>query len=129
MVEHLTEEGFRERIFDYSKSHDFKYTGQLPVIVDFYAEWCGPCKMLSPIIEDLAKEYEGKVIIYKIDTDKEEKLTRLFGIRSIPSILFIPLTGGPVMELGAKTKKQMQEYIKNLFDIPAPKETKGLENK
>lgn len=129
MIEHLTEEAFREKVFDYTKSQDFKYIGKLPAIIDFYAEWCGPCKMLSPILEELAKEYDGKLVIYKVDTDKEEKLAYMFGIRSIPSILFVPLEGGPTMEHGAKTKKQMEEYIKNLLDIPEPKEPKGIENK
>lgn len=129
MIEHLNEETFREKVFDYTKSQDFKYIGKLPALIDFYAEWCGPCKMVSPILEELAKVYEGKLVIYKIDTDKEEKLAYMFGIRSIPSLLFVPLEGGPTMEHGAKTKKQFEELFKTLFDIPVPKEPKELDNK
>ena len=81
MIEHLTEEAFREKIFDFTKDKEFKYKGTKPALIDFYAQWCGPCKMVSPILEELAKEYEGKVDIYKIDTEKEQTLPSIFGIQ------------------------------------------------
>ncbi|MGL4293354.1 MAG: thioredoxin [Bacteroidales bacterium] len=126
MIEHLNEETFREKVFDYTQSQDFKYIGKLPALIDFYAEWCGPCKMITPILEELAKEYEGKVAIYKIDTDKEEKLAYMFGIRSIPSLLFVPMDGGPMMEHGAKTKKQMEEYFHKILGVNPPAEPKEI---
>jgi thioredoxin 1 len=85
-MEYLTNQTFKERIFNYEENKDWKFEGELPCIIDFYADWCGPCKMVSPILETLQKEYEGKINIYKIDTDKEAELSSVFGIRSIPSL-------------------------------------------
>jgi len=109
-VKYLTTEEFIKEIFDYkSNPQKWVYKGDKPAIIDFYADWCRPCKMVAPIMEELAVEYEGQVNIYKVDTDKEKELAgAVFGIRSIPSILFIPVNGQPTMYTGAFQK---QHYI------------------
>ena len=119
----LTAEGFREKIFDYTKDEDWKYAGTLPAIVDFYADWCGPCKAVAPVLEELSNEYEGKVVIYKIDTDKEEELSALFGIQSIPTLLFIPMEGAPMLQKGAIPKIAFQQGIEERLLAPATKES------
>ncbi|HEY0041480.1 MAG TPA: thioredoxin [Flavisolibacter sp.] len=107
----LTGEGFRENIFDYAKEEEWKYKGSLPAIVDFYADWCGPCKAVAPVLEELSEEYKDKVVIYKIDTDKEQELSTLFGIQSIPTLLFIPTDGQPMMQKGAIPKNAFKQII------------------
>ena len=102
---------FREKIFDYENEQEWKYRGELPAIVDFYAEWCGPCKAIAPVLEELSIEYSGKLLIYKIDTDKELELSSLFGIQSIPTLLFIPKTGSLMMQKGALPKQVLQQVI------------------
>jgi thioredoxin len=99
-MEHLTKETFLEKVFDYEKSQDWKFAGDKPCIIDFYADWCGPCKMLAPILEELDKEYDGKIDIYKVDTEDQQELAQVFGIRSIPSMLFCPMEGEPQMTVG-----------------------------
>jgi thioredoxin 1 len=111
MTIHLTTEEFKKKIFDYSANDEWKYEGQLPAIVDFYADWCGPCKMVAPILEELAKEYEGKLIIYKVDTEQEQELSGVFGIRSIPTFLFIPVAGQPMLQPGAFPKNVFKQVI------------------
>lgn len=107
----LTADGFKEKIFDYTNEEAWNYKGSLPAIVDFYADWCGPCKAVAPVLEELSKEYEGKLLIYKIDTDKEQEISMLFGIQSIPTLLFIPVNGNPMMQRGAIPKKAFQQVI------------------
>lgn len=118
----LTAEGFRENIFDYTKEEEWKYAGSLPAIVDFYADWCGPCKAVAPVLEELSNEYDGKLVIYKIDTDKEEELSALFGIQSIPTLLFIPLEGAPMLQKGAIPKNAFQQVIEDRLLSSASKE-------
>jgi thioredoxin 1 len=113
-MEHLTSKTFKEKVFNYEKNKEWKYEGNLPCIVDFYADWCGPCKMVAPVLEDISKEYAGKIYIYKVDTDKEQELAAAFGIRSIPSILFIPQNGQPQMSMGALSK---ESFIKAINEI------------
>ena len=110
-LEHLTKQTFLEKVFNYEINKEWKFEGKLPAIIDFYADWCGPCKMVAPLLEELSKEYEGKIDIYKIDTEAEQELASAFGIRSIPSILFIPLTGQPHMAVGALPKDAMKNAI------------------
>ena len=88
---HLTTEKFKEFVFDYKTEQEWKYKGSLPAIIDFYADWCGPCRMVAPVLEELAKEYEGRLLIYKVNTENEPELSAVFGIQSIPTFLFIPL--------------------------------------
>jgi thioredoxin 1 len=107
----LTAEEFREKIFNYESGEEWKFKGALPAIVDFYADWCGPCKAVAPILEELSIEYSGEVDIYKIDTDKESELSSLFGIQSIPTLLFIPLNGNPMMQKGALPKNVLKQVI------------------
>lgn len=118
-MEHLTLETFKEKVFDFEKSQEWNFSGERPAIIDFYADWCGPCKMVAPILEELSKEYQGKVDIYKIDTDKEQQLAGMFGIRSIPSILFIPKEGQPQMAQGALPKPTMKKAIEEVLLSPA----------
>lgn len=107
----LTAEKFKSDIFDYTTETEWKYKGTLPAIIDFYADWCGPCKMVAPILEELSNDYNGKIVIYKVDTEVEQELSAVFGIRSIPSILFIPKEGQPMMQPGALPKNVFREVI------------------
>ncbi|MCX7833559.1 MAG: thioredoxin [Ignavibacteria bacterium] len=114
-MEYLTEQTFKEKVFNYDVNTEWKYEGDMPCIVDFYADWCGPCKMISPILEELATEYDGKIKIYKVDTDKEQNLAAIFGIRSIPSLLFIPKEGTPQMAVGAMSKDGFVQAINEIL--------------
>ena len=107
----LTAEDFKSRIFDYEKEETWNYKGKLPAIVDFYADWCGPCKAVAPILEELAIEYDDQLVIYKIDTDKEAELSSLFGIQSIPTLLFIPMEGDLMVQKGALPKNVLKQVI------------------
>lgn len=107
----LTTEDFKKKVFDYTSNEEWKYEGTLPAIIDFYADWCGPCKMVAPILEELSKTYDGKLIIYKVDTEVEDELAAVFGIRSIPTFLFIPLQGPPMLQPGALPKNVFEKVI------------------
>ena len=109
----LTTEQFKSDVFDYTTEKEWKYKGTLPAIIDFYADWCGPCKMVAPILEDLSNEYKDKIVIYKIDTEAEQELSAAFQIRSIPSMLFIPMNKQPMMQAGALPKENLIEAIEN----------------
>jgi len=115
MTEHLTKETFLSKIFDYENNKDWKFEGDLPCIVDFYADWCGPCKMIAPVLEELSEEYKGKINIFKINTEQELELSSAFGIRSIPSLLFIPKTGQPQMAMGALPKESLKQVIDDVL--------------
>jgi thioredoxin 1 len=114
-MEHLTKQTFKDKIFDFEQGKEWNYKGDLPCIIDFYADWCGPCRMVAPVLEELAKEFEGRIHIYKVDTEKEQELAGMFDIRSIPSILFVPKTGQPQMSLGALPKANFVEQINKLL--------------
>lgn len=112
----ITKSEFLKRVVDFEKSsEEWKYLGDKPCIVDFYATWCGPCKSISPILEELAAEYADKIYIYKVDTDKEQELAAAFGIRSIPTLLFVPLNGQPQISQGAMSKNMFKETIENVL--------------
>lgn len=113
----LTKQEFIDNIFDYENKQEWEFAGDKPAVIDFYADWCGPCRMLSPIMDELSKEYEGKIDIYKIDTEKEQELAAAFGIRSIPSVLFIPLNDKPRMSVGALPKEKFKNAFKEIFGI------------
>ena len=114
-VIYLTKETFKQKVFDYEANEEWKYEGSVPCIVDFYADWCGPCKQISPILDELAKEYDGKIIIYKVNTDKERELSAAFGVRSLPSLLFIPTDGQPQLAKGAMPKEGFVNAIKQVL--------------
>lgn len=118
MVKHLNMASFKDRVHDFDKDgSNWNFKGDKPCIIDFYADWCGPCKMLAPILDEIAKEYEGKVDIYKIDTEVEQELAAAFGIRSIPSMLFVPQEGTPQMNAGLMDQNALRNAIKELFKI------------
>jgi len=116
-MEFLTKETFLSKIFDYENEKEWDFKGDKPCIIDFYADWCGPCKAVAPVLEQLSQEYAGKVDIFKIDTEAEQELAGIFGIRSIPSILFVPMNDKPQMAVGALPKESFQEAIKDIFGI------------
>ncbi len=108
----LTLDQFKSDIFDYTESQEWNYKDNIPAIIDFYADWCAPCKAVAPVLEELSETYQGKVKIYKVDTEKEQELSAMFGIRSIPSLLFIPLENKqPMMQAGAIPKEAFVEII------------------
>ncbi len=117
MTKKLTTEEFKKNIFDYTANTEWKYDGNLPVIIDFYADWCGPCKMVAPILEELSNEYEGKVQIFKVDTEVEQELSAVFNIRSIPTFLFIPVGGEPAMQPGALPKNAFEKVIAEYLNV------------
>jgi len=119
-MEYLNKQTFLEKVFDFEKKSEWQFQGDKPCIIDFYADWCGPCKMVGPIMEELSKEYEGKVDIYKIDTDKEQELATAFGIRSIPSVLFCPMNDKPQMSVGALPKDGYVQAIEQVLGIVKP---------
>ncbi len=107
----LSKADFIKRVADVETNSTWKYLGDKPAIVDFYADWCGPCKMIAPILESLAKEYSGEIYIYKVNTDKERDLAAIMGIRSLPTLLYIPMKGQPQMTMGAAPKADIQKKI------------------
>jgi thioredoxin 1 len=117
-MQFLSKQDFIEKIFDFENKTEWEYSGDRPVIIDFYADWCGPCKMLSPIMEELANDYDGKVDIFKVDTEKEQELAGAFGIRSIPSVLFIPKNSErPQMSVGAMRKEDYKKAINDILGV------------
>jgi thioredoxin 1 len=114
-MEHLTKETFIKKVFNYEENKEWKFEGKLPALIDFYADWCAPCKMIAPILEELSKEYDGKINIYKIDTESEQELAGVFGIRSIPSLLFCPVGDQPQMAAGALPKESLKQAIDEIL--------------
>ena len=117
MVEFLTKETFLSKVFNFEDNKDWKFEGDKPALIDFYADWCQPCKMVAPILEELADEYGDKLDIYKIDTEAEQELAGMFGIRSIPSLLFVPKEGQPQMAQGALPKDSFEKAIKDVLGV------------
>jgi len=114
MLEHLTTKTFKEKVFNYSDNKEWKFEGDKPCIIDFYAEWCQPCKMIAPTLEELAKENPG-INIYKVNTEEQQELSAVFGIQSIPSLLFVPSVGEPQMATGALPKESFQKAIDDIL--------------
>jgi thioredoxin 1 len=117
-MELLTKETFLQKVFNYEQNREWKFEGELPCIIDFYADWCGPCKMVGPVLQEIAEEYQGKLNIYQIDTDAQQELAAAFGIQSIPSILFIPLNDKPQMAVGALPKNSIKKAIDEVLKVP-----------
>lgn len=121
-VIYLTTEQFRERVFDYKNERDWKYLGDKPCVIDFYTTWCGPCKRLAPIMEELSQTYCGEVAFYKADTERERELAYLFGINSIPQVLYVPMEGKPMLLKGLYPKENIVQIINDFLLTKVQKE-------
>lgn len=117
MAKNITSQDFKDKVFNYEESQEWKFKGERPAVIDFYADWCAPCRMVAPIIEELSTEYNGKIDFYKVDTEAQQELAGVFGIRSIPSILFIPVEGQPQMSTGALPKNSFKQAFKDIFSV------------
>jgi thioredoxin 1 len=117
MTENLTKATFLEKVFNFEENKEWAFKGNVPAIIDFYADWCGPCKMIAPILEQLSEEYGEKITIYKVDTEAEQELSAAFGIRSIPSMLFCPKEGEPQMANGALPKPELERIIADVLNV------------
>ena len=117
MVENLTKETFLNKVFNFEENKEWKFEGTKPCVIDFYADWCGPCKVVSPILDELSVDYDGQVDIYKINTESERELASAFGIQSIPSILFVPMDGQPQMAQGALPKETFVKAFDEVLDV------------
>jgi thioredoxin 1 len=120
MLEFLTKETFKAKVFNWEENKEWKYEGSVPCLIDFYADWCGPCKMVAPVLEELQEEYGDKLKIYKIDTEHERELAGMFGIQSIPSLLFVPVEGQPQMAMGALPKATFEKAISDVLKVEKP---------
>lgn len=117
MTTQLTKKTFKEKVFDWEANKEWKFEGDKPALIDFYADWCGPCKTVAPILEELSAEFEGKLDIYKVNTEQEQELSSIFGIQSIPSLLFIPQSGEPQMAMGALPKESLKKAFKEVLNV------------
>lgn len=117
MTQQLNKQDFLDKVFDFENEKEWKFKGDRPAIIDFYADWCGPCKMVSPIMDELSDEYEGKMDVYKVNTEQQQDLAGAFGITSIPSILFIPAEGEPQMARGALPKDSFLGAMKDVLNV------------
>ena len=117
MAEFLTKETFKEKVFNFEKNKEWKFEGDIPCMIDFYADWCQPCKIVIPILEELAEEYKDKINIYRVDTEQEQELAGMFGIRSIPSLLFVPKDAQPQMAVGALPKDSFEKAISEVLKV------------
>lgn len=120
MLEHLTKETFKEKVFNFEQNKDWKYEGDAPCLIDFYADWCGPCKIVAPVLEELQAEYGDSIHIYKVNTEEQRELSAMFGIQSIPSLLFVPKEGQPQMAMGALPKATFEQAISEVLKVEKP---------
>ncbi|MEI6874036.1 MAG: thioredoxin [Spirochaetota bacterium] len=117
MSEHLTQESFKSKVYDFEKNKEWKYEGDLPAIIDFYADWCSPCKAIAPVLEELASRFAGKMHVYKVDTEAEPELSAMFDIQSIPTLFFVPKDGDPRFAQGALPKKELERAIAEVLKV------------
>jgi thioredoxin 1 len=117
MIEHLTKETFKDKVFNFENSKEWKFEGDKPCIIDFYADWCQPCKTVAPVLEELSEEYKGKVDIFKVDTEDQQEIAAMFGIQSIPSLLFVPADDKPQMATGALPKESFIKAINEVLKV------------
>jgi thioredoxin len=117
MVEHLTKETFLSKVFNYEINKEWKFEGDKPCVIDFYADWCSPCKIVAPVLEELAKDFDGKIDVFKVNTEEEQELASAFGIRSIPSFLFVPAEGQPQMAMGALPRETFVQAFKDVLGV------------
>ena len=116
-VVQLDKESFKKLVFDFETLKEWKYSGSMPAILDFYADWCGPCRMLAPHLEELQAKYKGKLQVYKINTDKQKELAAAFGISSLPTIVFVPMTGQPQAAMGYRPLADLEAEVKNVLKV------------
>lgn len=119
MLEHLTKETFKEKVFDYEVNKTWQFSGDLPCVIDFYADWCGPCKMIAPTLQKLAEKYAGKLNVYKVNTEEQAELAAAFGVTSIPTLLFVPKTGEPRMAVGALPMASFEKAFEDVLGVKA----------
>lgn len=117
MLEHLTKDTFKEKVFNFEENKEWKFEGDKPCLIDFYADWCQPCKTIAPILEELQDEYKSDINIYKVNTEQEQELAGMFGIKSIPSLLFVPQDEQPQMAMGALPKDTLEKAIKDVLKV------------
>jgi thioredoxin len=117
MTEQLTKETFLEKVFNFEEKKEWEYQGEKPALIDFYADWCGPCKVVAPVLEEISEEYGDKMHVYKVNTDEQQELSMAFGIQSIPSLLFIPLGDKPQMAQGALPKETLLQAMKEVLKV------------
>ena len=111
----LTNDSFKKLVFNYEANKEWKYEGDKPAIIDFYADWCAPCRQLSPLVDEIAKEYAGKIVVYKVDTEKERALAQSIGITGLPTLLFIPAKGKPQLSMGFIPKENLVKAINEIL--------------
>lgn len=116
-MENLDLDSFRAKVFEFETGKEWKFAGAKPCIVDFYADWCGPCKMLAPVLAELAEKYAGKLDIYKVNTDEQERLASFFGIQTIPTLIFIPMSGKPQVSAGVLPKENLEKVITDVLGV------------
>lgn len=121
MLQHLTKETFKQKVYNFDVNKEWKFEGEKPALIDFYADWCNPCKIVAPILEELSEDFKGKVDIYKVNTEEERELSAIFGIQSIPSLLFIPKDGQPQMAMGALPKDTFVKAFKDVLQVEKSK--------